>query len=114
MYIKGRCTRRTEGKMELSGVSVLRLLHAQDVVGDYEIVDVAGTGGMGVVYKARQRSLGRTVALKVIREDIARTAEYRQRFLREARLAASVDHPHVVSIYDVGEADNQLFLAIQW
>ncbi len=97
-----------------SGVPVLHLLQEREVLGDYEIVGVAGTGGMGVVYKARQRSLGRTVALKVIREDIARTSEYRQRFLREARLAASVDHPHVVSIYDVGDAEDQLFLAMQW
>jgi serine/threonine protein kinase len=97
-----------------SGASVLHLLHEREVLGDYEIVGVAGTGGMGVVYKARQRSLGRTVALKVIREDIARTSEYRQRFLREAGLAASVDHPHVVSIYEVSDAEHQLFLAMQW
>jgi serine/threonine protein kinase len=84
------------------------------LIADYEIMSVAGFGGMGVVYKARQRSLGRLVALKVIREEIACTGEYRERFLREARLAASVAHPHVVSIYDVGERDDQLFLAMQW
>src|SRR5271155_5560317 len=84
------------------------------LLGDYEIVSVAGSGGMGVVYRAKQRSLDRTVALKVIRQDIASTSDYRDRFLREARLAASIDHPHVVSVYDVGEQDGRLFLAMQW
>jgi serine/threonine protein kinase len=84
------------------------------LVGRYQIISVAGAGGMGVVYAARQSSLGRVVALKVIRPEIARVAEYRERFEREARLAASVTHPHVVSIYDVGESDDQLFLAMQW
>ncbi|MGO9956057.1 MAG: serine/threonine-protein kinase [Solirubrobacteraceae bacterium] len=89
-------------------------LGERQVLGDYEILSVAGTGGMGVVYRARQLSLGRIVALKVIREDIARTPEYRERFLREARLAASVDHPNVVSVYDIGDEGGQLFLAMQW
>lgn len=89
-------------------------LRAGEVFGDYEIVAVAGSGGMGVVYRATQRSLDRTVALKVIREEIARMPEYRERFLREARLAASVDHPNVVRVYDVGEQAGRLFLAMQW
>ncbi|MGE5336134.1 MAG: serine/threonine-protein kinase [Nitrososphaerota archaeon] len=85
-----------------------------DRVGDYEILSVAGTGGMGVVYKARQLSLERDVALKVIRDEIAGESEYRERFLREARLAASVDHPHVVTVYDVGNKDGRLYLVMQW
>ena len=81
---------------------------------DFQIISVLGTGGMGVVYKATQRSLGRIVALKVIRDEIGNTSEYHDRFLREARLAASVDHPNVVSVYDVGEDDGHLWLAMQW
>ena len=54
------------------------------------------------------------VALKVIRDEVASMPEYRERFLREARLAASVDHPHVVSVFDVGDYDGQLVLAMQW
>jgi tRNA A-37 threonylcarbamoyl transferase component Bud32 len=100
--------------METGGGSLAGQLGEGQVLGDYEILAVAGTGGMGVVYKARQQSLDRVVALKVIREEIARTPEYRDRFLREARLAASVDHPNVVSVYDVGTADEQLFLSMQW
>ncbi len=85
-----------------------------DRLGDFEIVGIAGAGGMGVVYKARQQSLDRDVALKVIREEIASEPEYRERFLREARLAASVDHPHVVTVYDVGDEDGRLYLVMQW
>jgi len=84
------------------------------LIADYRIESVAGTGGMGVVYKATQRSLDRTVALKVILDEIAEGADYRERFQREARLAASIDHPHVVSVYDVGEEENHLWLAMQW
>ena len=80
-------------------------LKAGDKLGDFEIVEVAGAGGMGVVYKARQQSLDRDVALKVIKDEIAAEPEYRERFLREAKLAASVDHPHVVTVYDVGDED---------
>jgi serine/threonine protein kinase len=85
-----------------------------DLLGDFEIVSVAGTGGMGIVYKAKQKSLDRDVALKVIRDEIASEEEFRQRFMREARLAASVDHPHVVTVYDVGDEDGRLYLVMQW
>ena len=85
-----------------------------DRLGDFEIVEVAGAGGMGVVYKARQQSLERDVALKVIREEIASEPDYRERFLREAKLAASVDHPNVVTVYDVGDENGRLYLVMQW
>lgn len=89
-------------------------LKVGDRLGDFEVLSVAGTGGMGVVYKARQQSLDRDVALKVIREEIANEPEYRERFLREAKLAASADHPHIVTVYDVGEEDGRLYLVMQW
>jgi serine/threonine protein kinase len=82
--------------------------------GGYYIVELVGSGGMGLVYRAEQRILGRTVALKVIRPEIADSGGYRARFLREARFAAAVDHPHVVSVFDVGEQDGRLYLAMQW
>jgi serine/threonine protein kinase len=89
-------------------------LEPGQLLGDYEVLSVAGIGGMGLVYRARQRFLERLVALKVIRSDVGRLPEYRDRFLREARLAASVNHPHVVSVYDVGDDADCLFLAMQW
>lgn len=85
-----------------------------DLLGDFEIVSIAGAGGMGIVYKAKQKSLDRDVALKVIRDEIATEEEFQQRFMREARLAASVDHPHVVTVYDVGNEDGRLYLVMQW
>jgi serine/threonine protein kinase len=78
--------------------------------GAYDLLEVAGAGGMGIVYRAEQRSLERTVALKVIRPEIAQSGNYRSRFLQEARLAAAVDHPHVVSVFDVGEHAGRLYL----
>jgi serine/threonine protein kinase len=69
---------------------------------------------MGIVYRARQRSLDRSVALKIVRDELAQLPEYRQRFLREARLAASINHPHVVPVFDIGEYDGRLLLAMQW
>jgi serine/threonine protein kinase len=89
-------------------------LKVGDRLGDFEIVEVAGAGGMGVVYKARQRSLDRDVALKVIKDEIASEPEYHERFLREAKLAASVDHPNVVTVYDVRDEDGRLYLVMQW
>ena len=82
--------------------------------GGYHIVELVGSGGMGLVYRAEQRILGRTVALKIIRPEIADSGDYRERFLREARFAAAVDHPHVVSVFDAGEQDGRLYLAMQW
>jgi len=82
--------------------------------GGYHIIELVGAGGMGLVYRAEQRILGRTVALKVIRPEIAESGDYRSRFLREARFAAAVDHPHVVSVFDAGEQDGRLYLTMQW
>ena len=82
--------------------------------GGYHIIELVGSGGMGLVYRAEQRILGRTVALKVIRPEIAESGDYRSRFLREARFAASVDHPNVVSVFDAGEQDGRLYLTMQW
>ncbi|HTC72734.1 MAG TPA: serine/threonine-protein kinase, partial [Solirubrobacteraceae bacterium] len=85
-----------------------------ETFGGYDIVAVAGSGGMGIVYRAVQRSLGRMVALKLIRSDVAESGDYRSRFQREARLAAAVDHPHVVSVFDAGEHAGRLYLSMQW
>ncbi len=96
------------------GSAVSTDLSVGQAFGAYHIAGIAGSGGMGVVYRAEQRSLGRTVALKVIRSETAESGDYRSRFLREARLAASVNHPHIVSVFDVGEYDGRLYLTMQW
>ena len=78
------------------------------------IEGVAGRGGMGVVYKATQVALDRPVALKAIAPDVALESDFQERFKHEARLAASIDHPHIVPVYEAGEIDGQLYLVMRW
>jgi len=80
----------------------------------YRIEDLVGRGGMGVVYRATDLSLERPVALKLITPDLAEDERFRSRFLREPRLAASLDHPNVIPIYEAGEHDGQLYLAMRF
>ncbi|HEU4719920.1 MAG TPA: serine/threonine-protein kinase [Gemmatimonadaceae bacterium] len=83
-------------------------------IGKYRILELVGEGAMGVVYKAVDSVLDRTVAVKVMNESIARQDELRQRFLREAQAAASLQHPNVVSIYDLGEVGGHLYIAMEF
>jgi len=83
------------------------------VAGRYEVVRLLGEGGMGAVYEATQKGLARSVALKVILPAKAKAERSRRRFLREARVAASVRHPGVVEIHDFGEHEETLFLAME-
>ncbi|MEO8561811.1 MAG: protein kinase [bacterium] len=83
-------------------------------IGKYRIVELVGEGAMGVVYRATDTVLHRTVAIKVMNESIARQEDLRQRFLHEAQAAASLQHPNVVSIYDLGEVDGHLFIAMEF
>ena len=80
----------------------------------YRIESVVGRGGMGVVYRATDLSLERPVALKLIAPELAEDELFRSRFLREPKLAASLDHPHVVPIHEAGEHDGQLYLAMRF
>ncbi|MBI4865231.1 MAG: serine/threonine protein kinase, partial [Candidatus Riflebacteria bacterium] len=82
-------------------------------MGPYEIEGILGTGGMGTVYVARHNQLDRKVALKVIRSLLVDDREVRLRFLREARLMAQLSHPNVVKLYDFGEAEESLYLAME-
>ena len=78
------------------------------------IEEIAGRGGMGVVYRATQVALDRPVALKAIAPDVALETAFQERFKHEARLAASIDHPHIVPVYEAGEIDGQLYLVMRW
>jgi serine/threonine-protein kinase len=83
-------------------------------VAGYRIENVAGRGGMGVVYRATHMHLGRTVALKLLNPEIAASEEFRERFIREARAAAALEHPHIVPVYDAGEVEGRLYLAMKF
>src|SRR5579871_1256866 len=88
------------------------MLGRGEVLGGYRIDDVVGIGGMAIVYRAEQLSLGRTVALKVLAPQLSRDEAFQERFRREGRHAAALDHPNVVTIYDFGEALGRLYLAM--
>ena len=79
----------------------------------YRITGVLGHGGMSVVYAAEHLQLGRTVALKVLSQALARDQTFRERFSRESQLAASLDHPNIIPIYDAGESQGYLYIAMR-
>ena len=83
-------------------------------VAGYKVEALIGRGGMGAVYRAEEEGLGRKVALKVIAPELAQDERFRERFLRESRIAASLDHPHVIPIYQAGDEDGLLFLAMRY
>ena len=85
-----------------------------ETFGGYRIESLLGRGGMGSVYLATHERLGRKVALKVIAAGLALDEDFRARFLRESQLAASLDHPNVIPIYDADEIDGVLYLAMRY
>jgi DNA-binding SARP family transcriptional activator/ABC-type oligopeptide transport system substrate-binding subunit len=80
----------------------------------YRIESVLGRGGMSVVYLAEHEGLGRKVALKLLASRLAEDARFRERFVRESQIAASLDHPNVIPIYEAGELGGQLFIAMRY
>ena len=88
-------------------------MSAQTVADRYEVQRTLGRGGMAIVYLARDRDLGRPVALKVLAETLADDAQIRQRFVREAGLAARLSHPNVVRVYDAGEEDGRPYIVME-
>src|SRR5205085_7041483 len=82
--------------------------------GDYEIIRELGRGGMGVVYLARQKSLGRDVAIKVLRPGETTFGPLVKRFLDEARHLAHLRHPNIVSIHEIGQADSEPYFTMDF
>ncbi len=84
------------------------------VIAGYRIEERVGRGGMGVVYRAEHLNLRRRAAIKIIAPDLAESEGFRERFTREARIAAALQHPNIVTVYDAGEVDGILYLAMQY
>ena len=84
------------------------------VIAGYRIEERVGRGGMGVVYRAEHLNLRRRAAIKIIAPDLAESEGFRERFTREARIAAALQHPNIVTVYDAGEVDGLLYLAMQY
>ena len=83
-------------------------------LGPYEILSPIGAGGMGEVYKARDTRLDRTVAIKVLPEHVASDPDLKQRFEREAKTISSLNHPHICTLFDVGEHEGTAFLVMEY
>jgi eukaryotic-like serine/threonine-protein kinase len=87
-------------------------IQAGQRVGPYEILSAIGAGGMGDFYRARDTRLDRIVAIKILPDHLSGRAELRERFEREARTVASLNHPHICTLYDIGHQEGISYLVI--
>ena len=83
-------------------------------ISHYEILDRLGEGGMGTVYRAVDTRLDRPVAVKLLREESTASNENKQRFVQEAKAASALNHPHIVTIYDIGQDEGVDFIAMEY
>ena len=79
----------------------------------YEILEIIGTGGMAVVYKARDHRLNRLVAVKILKDEFARDEEFRRRFRAEGEAVAMLSHPNIVQVYDVSASDSANYIVME-
>src|SRR6476620_12764747 len=86
----------------------------EETIAHYRILEPIGAGGMGAVYKAYDKKLQRVVALKVLPNEYVSQQDRRRRFFQEARAASALNHPHILTIYEVGEEDGKPYIAMEY
>src|SRR5437762_9010811 len=87
---------------------------AIETIAHYRIIEPLGAGGMGAVYKAYDKKLHRIVALKLLPPEYTSQQDRRRRFLQEARAASALNHPHILTVYEVGEDDSKPYIAMEY
>lgn len=94
--------------------SIMKVLAKPTAIAHYRVLETIGAGGMGCVYKAFDQRLQRVIALKVLSPESIAHEERRSRFLQEARAASALNHPHILTVYEVGEADGRPYIAMEY
>jgi serine/threonine protein kinase len=115
----GKCATPLKSAEEISITKTLvtppeRLQKGSTVAGRYKIIEELGRGGMGIVYKAEDMKLKRTVALKFLPPELIHISEVKDRFMREAQAAAALDHPNICTVHEVDEADEKTFISMAY
>src|SRR5688500_18314316 len=83
-------------------------------IAHYRVIEPLGAGGMGAVYKAHDEKLNRIVALKILLPDMVAHEDRHRRFLQEARAASALNHPHILTVYEIGDADGKPFIVMEY
>src|SRR4051812_23864903 len=108
------CGELVRPAMDARGGDAIRRILERSIGDQYELLRVLGRGGMGIVYLARERALDRLVAIKVLSPDLSATPESRERFRREARTAAKLNHPGILPLHKFGEAEDLAYLVMEY